>query len=118
MARSSPVHLLVDTDSTGRSLRTRTGQRDGGVMTSMVTSRRGDEMKTHAAVGVRGMIKEYAGRRAVDGLDLEIRAGEVFALLGPNGAGKTTTVEILEGYRKRDSGEVSVLGVDPEPASG
>ena len=51
--------------------------------------------------------------QAVRGVDLAVRVGEVFALLGPNGAGKTTTVEILEGYRTRDRGEVSVLGVDP-----
>ncbi|PID55380.1 MAG: ABC transporter [Micrococcales bacterium] len=68
---------------------------------------------TSAAVSVRGLQKSYAGTRVVDGLDLSIRAGEVFALLGPNGAGKTTTVEILEGYRSRDAGEVSVLGADP-----
>ena len=54
--------------------------------------------------------------QAVAGVDLEVEAGEIFALLGPNGAGKTTTVEILEGYRDRDSGEVSVLGVDPASA--
>ena len=65
------------------------------------------------AVRVRGLRKEYAGRPAVDGIDLDIVRGEVFALLGPNGAGKTTTVEILEGYRRRDAGEVSVLGHDP-----
>jgi ABC-2 type transport system ATP-binding protein len=65
------------------------------------------------AVHVRGLRKEYAGRPAVDGIDLDIVRGEVFALLGPNGAGKTTTVEILEGYRRRDAGEVSVLGHDP-----
>ncbi len=65
------------------------------------------------AVGVRGLRKEYAGRAAVDGIDLDIDRGEVFALLGPNGAGKTTTVEILEGYRRRDAGEVEVLGHDP-----
>ncbi|HYY11471.1 MAG TPA: ABC transporter ATP-binding protein [Kineosporiaceae bacterium] len=65
------------------------------------------------AVRVRGLRKEYAGRPAVDGLDLDIHRGEVFALLGPNGAGKTTTVEILEGYRRRDGGDVSVLGHDP-----
>jgi ABC-2 type transport system ATP-binding protein len=65
------------------------------------------------AVRVRGLRKSYDGRAAVDGVDLDIRTGEVFALLGPNGAGKTTTVEILEGYRNRDAGEVSVLGVDP-----
>jgi len=65
------------------------------------------------AVDVRGLMKSYSGTRAVSGIDLAIRQGEVFALLGPNGAGKTTTVEILEGYRTRDSGEVSVLGLDP-----
>jgi ABC-2 type transport system ATP-binding protein len=65
------------------------------------------------AVRVRGLRKEYAGRAAVDGIDLDIVRGEVFALLGPNGAGKTTTVEILEGYRRRDAGEVDVLGHDP-----
>jgi ABC-2 type transport system ATP-binding protein len=65
------------------------------------------------AVDVRGLVKSYSGTQAVKGIDLAIRVGEVFALLGPNGAGKTTTVEILEGYRTRDHGEVSVLGVDP-----
>ena len=65
------------------------------------------------AVDVRGLVKSYSGTQAVRGIDLAIRQGEVFALLGPNGAGKTTTVEILEGYRTRDGGEVSVLGVDP-----
>jgi ABC-2 type transport system ATP-binding protein len=65
------------------------------------------------AVDVRGLEKSYSGTQAVRGIDLAIRQGEVFALLGPNGAGKTTTVEILEGYRTRDQGEVSVLGVDP-----
>jgi ABC-2 type transport system ATP-binding protein len=65
------------------------------------------------AVRVRGLRKDYAGRPAVDGIDLDIAHGEVFALLGPNGAGKTTTVEILEGYRRRDAGEVDVLGHDP-----
>lgn len=71
------------------------------------------------AVRIRGLRKTYADVAAVDGLDLDIRAGEVFALLGPNGAGKTTTVEILEGYRDRDAGEVSVLGHDPQrPGAG
>jgi ABC-2 type transport system ATP-binding protein len=65
------------------------------------------------AVDVRGLTKSYSGRPAVRGIDLAIRQGEIFALLGPNGAGKTTTVEILEGYRARDGGEVSVLGEDP-----
>jgi ABC-2 type transport system ATP-binding protein len=66
-----------------------------------------------AAISVRGLVKRYGDRNAVDGLDLDIRRGEIFALLGPNGAGKTTTVEVLEGYRERDGGEVRVLGVDP-----
>ena len=68
-------------------------------------------------MSVRGLLKRYGERTAVDGVDLDIPQGEVFALLGPNGAGKTTTVEILEGYRRRDAGEVSVLGVDPADAT-
>ncbi|WP_225098150.1 ABC transporter ATP-binding protein [Streptomyces sp. CoH27] len=73
-------------------------------------------MTAHAnecAVDVRGLRKRYGGVRALDGLDLTIRRGEVFGLLGPNGAGKSTTVEILQGNRSRDAGEVSVLGTDP-----
>ncbi len=62
---------------------------------------------------MRGLTKAYGSLEAVAGVDLRIRHGEVFALLGPNGAGKTTTVEILEGYRRRDAGEVRVLGLDP-----
>jgi len=69
-------------------------------------------------IRVRGLRKSYDGVEAVAGIDLEVRAGEVFAFLGPNGAGKTTTVEILEGYRHRTAGEVSVLGVDPATAGG
>jgi ABC-2 type transport system ATP-binding protein len=65
------------------------------------------------AVQVQGLTKSYGKVPAVSGIDLQIAQGEVFALLGPNGAGKTTTVEILEGYRQRDGGEVSVLGLDP-----
>jgi ABC-2 type transport system ATP-binding protein len=65
------------------------------------------------AVEVRGLRKHYGSVEALAGVDLEIRRGEVFGLLGPNGAGKTTLVEILEGHRKRDDGEVSVLGFDP-----
>jgi ABC-2 type transport system ATP-binding protein len=69
-----------------------------------------------SAVRVRGLRKSYDGHPALRGIDFEIGAGEVFGLLGPNGAGKTTTVEILEGYRKPDAGEVEVLGQDPQRA--
>jgi ABC-2 type transport system ATP-binding protein len=72
-----------------------------------------DPVDTDAAISIRGLVKRYGEFVAVDGLDLDIRRGEIFALLGPNGAGKTTTVEICEGYRKRDAGEVRVLGEDP-----
>jgi ABC-2 type transport system ATP-binding protein len=65
------------------------------------------------AVRVRDLEKSYGSFRAVDGIDFDIRRGEICALLGPNGAGKTTTVEIMEGYRKRDGGVVEVLGFDP-----
>src|SRR5881409_77184 len=65
------------------------------------------------AIEVSGLRKAYGNLEAVRGVDFEIEQGEVFGLLGPNGAGKTTTVEILEGYRRRDAGRVSVLGVDP-----
>ena len=64
-------------------------------------------------ISVRGLKKSYGSTQAVAGIDLTIAAGEIFALLGPNGAGKTTTVEILEGFRTRDSGEISVLDTDP-----
>src|SRR5262245_9596345 len=66
---------------------------------------------------VRGLRKSYGGQAALAGVDLMIRRGEVFGLLGPNGAGKTTLVEILEGHRTRDGGEVSVLGFDPQGRS-
>src|ERR1700758_4401754 len=73
-------------------------------------------MSSETAIGVRGLRKSYGETLAVDGFDLDINRGEVFALLGPNGAGKTTTVEILEGYRRRDGGTVAVLGQDPAKA--
>src|ERR1700737_4629765 len=69
-------------------------------------------------VRVRGLVKRYRRREAVRGIDLDVHRGEIFAFLGPNGAGKTTTVEILEGFRERTDGEVSVLGVDPADAGG
>ncbi|HSI82031.1 MAG TPA: ABC transporter ATP-binding protein [Solirubrobacterales bacterium] len=64
-------------------------------------------------ISARGLRRSYDGVEAVRGIDLGVDRGEVFAFLGPNGAGKTTTVEILEGYRRRDAGTVSVLGTDP-----
>jgi ABC-2 type transport system ATP-binding protein len=70
-------------------------------------------MSMAAAISVRGLRKAYHGHEAVRGIDFDVLSGEVFGLLGPNGAGKTTTVEILEGYRERDGGDVRVLGVDP-----
>ena len=67
-------------------------------------------------ISVRGLVKRYESHQAVAGIDLQVRRGEIFAFLGPNGAGKTTTVEILEGFRQRTAGEVSVLGPDPATA--
>jgi ABC-2 type transport system ATP-binding protein len=72
-------------------------------------------MSDDAVIVVRGLKKSYGDVVAIDGLDLEIRRGEIFAMLGPNGAGKTSTIEILEGFRTRDAGSVSVLGFDPGP---
>ncbi|GIU96077.1 MAG: ABC transporter [Gaiellaceae bacterium] len=66
-----------------------------------------------SAISVRGLRKSYGAVEALRGVTFEVEPGEIFGLLGPNGAGKTTTVEILEGYRRRDGGEVSVLGYDP-----
>jgi ABC-2 type transport system ATP-binding protein len=65
------------------------------------------------AISVRALRKSYDGVEAVRGIDFDVHRGEVFGLLGPNGAGKTTTVEVLEGYRRRSGGDVSVLGHDP-----
>jgi len=70
-------------------------------------------MGADPVVSIRGLRKTYGEVEAVAGIDLEIERGEIFAFLGPNGAGKTTTVEILEGFRTRTEGVVSVLGVDP-----
>ena len=70
-------------------------------------------MQFEPVVRVRGLVKKYGRRQAVKGIDFDVHHGEIFAFLGPNGAGKTTTVEILEGFRQRTDGEVSVLGVDP-----
>ncbi len=69
-------------------------------------------------IEVRGLHKSYGALEAVRGIDLEVARREVFAFLGPNGAGKTTTVEVLEGYRPRDAGEITVLGADPADAEG
>jgi ABC-2 type transport system ATP-binding protein len=69
-----------------------------------------------SAIEVSGLRKSYGRREVLHGISFRVEAGEVFALLGPNGAGKTTTVEILEGYRRRDAGDVRVLGEDPERA--
>jgi ABC-2 type transport system ATP-binding protein len=74
--------------------------------------------RSETAVSVHGLVKRYNGHEAVAGIDLEVRRGEIFAFLGPNGAGKTTTVEILEGFRRRTQGQVSVLGQDPASAGG
>src|SRR4051812_49819775 len=84
-------------------------------MTSMTAAAQhpAPSLEPDAAISIRGLVKRYGQFVAVDGLDLDIRRGEIFALLGPNGAGKTTTVEICEGYRTRDAGEVRVLGEDP-----
>ncbi|MYT28228.1 MULTISPECIES: ABC transporter ATP-binding protein [unclassified Streptomyces] len=73
--------------------------------------------RAHPAIRVRGLTKHYPSVTALDGIDLDVHSGEIVALLGPNGAGKTTTMEILEGHRRPDSGEVRVLGVDPRHAT-
>jgi len=78
-----------------------------------VTKVAGAISTTGLAIEVRGLKKSYGAVQAVRGVDLTVGRGEVFAMLGPNGAGKTTTIEILEGYRKADAGEIKVLGYDP-----
>jgi ABC-2 type transport system ATP-binding protein len=74
------------------------------------------EVGGETAISVRGLRKRYEATEAIAGIEFDVAVGEVFAFLGPNGAGKTTTVEILEGFRERDNGEVSVLGEDPATA--
>ena len=86
------------------------------VPTASAASRADIPLDPDAAISVRGLVRRYGSFTAVDGLDLDIHRGEIFALLGPNGAGKTTTVEICEGFRRRDAGEVRVLGEDPATA--
>ncbi|MEU8264872.1 ABC transporter ATP-binding protein [Micromonospora sp. NPDC048999] len=73
-------------------------------------------MTDSPAIHIRGLRRRYGATAALDGVDLDIGYGEVFALLGPNGAGKTTAIEIMEGHRRRDAGEVRVLGEDPQRA--
>jgi ABC-2 type transport system ATP-binding protein len=70
-------------------------------------------MPTESVVQIRGLVKRYGSKTAVNGLDLEVPQGSVTAVLGPNGAGKTTTIETCEGYRRADAGTVRVLGLDP-----
>jgi ABC-2 type transport system ATP-binding protein len=80
----------------------------------VVGSRNGAGRTDRPAIAVRGLRKSYGATEVLHGIDFDVRAGEVFGFLGPNGAGKTTAIEILEGYRERSTGEVTVLGVDPE----
>ena len=76
------------------------------------------DSSSEPVISVRGLVKRYGSHEAVAGIDFEVRRGEIFAFLGPNGAGKTTTVEILEGFRSRTDGEITVLGQDPATAGG
>src|SRR5262245_54195374 len=78
---------------------------------------RGGDYEAPAQVIVRNLTKRYGDLTAVAGVSFDVNRGEVFGLLGPNGAGKTTTVEIIEGLRSRDGGEVTVCGFDPEKNS-
>jgi ABC-2 type transport system ATP-binding protein len=97
------ANLLTDGHSSGRTASAPAGQ---------------SQLSPEPVIQVRGLRMSYGDAEAVAGIDLEVYPGEVFAFLGPNGAGKTTTVEILEGYRRRTAGDVSVLGVDPIDADG
>ena len=89
---------------------------DQAAVTEPVAKQALDSSAMAAVVSVNGLRKSYGEFEALKGVGFELRAGEVFGLLGPNGAGKTTTIEILEGYRPRDGGEVEVLGADPATA--
>jgi ABC-type transport system involved in cytochrome bd biosynthesis fused ATPase/permease subunit len=101
----------------------KTHQALGSEMDSTGTERGLDQAGTASAqaepaISVRGLVKRYGSQEAIAGIDLDVRHGEIFAFLGPNGAGKTTTVEILEGFRQRTKGEISVLGHDPATTGG
>src|SRR5215218_1383409 len=107
----------VDGGTHGSTVPRRPRRRQARLMTTTeMTPLRLGTRGSECAVTVRGLEKRYGGRAVLDGLDLEVRRGECFALLGPNGAGKTTTIELLEGVRRRDAGEVRVLGEDPAGA--
>src|SRR5262245_30950819 len=110
------VHRTDDAGLTGRRTRVWCAGPDDVAMANTAMANAVAGATPGCAVRVRGLRKHYGGVAAVDGIDLEIERGEVFALLGPNGAGKTTTIEILEGNRRRDAGEISVLGADPARA--
>jgi ABC-2 type transport system ATP-binding protein len=111
-ARDGPEATAAEPRPEGQAKVAETARREAGA--PVPASREGSS--GHPVIEVRGLRKSYDGVEAVAGIDLDVRAGEVFAFLGPNGAGKTTTVEILEGYRRRTAGEVSVLGADPAQA--
>ena len=113
----SEFNLHADDDEIARS--------DDGHMTDTIEQELqagnpgiGAQQTPDRVISVRGLVKRYGNDVAVGGIDLDVGRGEIFAFLGPNGAGKTTTVEILEGFRRRNDGEVSVLGVDPAEANG
>src|SRR5512132_283639 len=104
--------------ATAATAAARTSSGSGPRFTGLETTLRPDHRRgmggSMAAIRVSGLRKRYGELEAVRGIEFEVAEGECFALLGPNGAGKTTTVEILEGYRDRDAGEVEVLGFDPQ----
>src|SRR5215813_4903141 len=102
------VHRTDDAELTGRRTRVWRAGPDDVAMANTAMANAVAGATPGCAVRVRGLHKQYRGVIAVDGIDLEIDRGEVFALLGPNGAGKTTTIEILEGNRRRDAGEITV----------